>query len=1486
MGAPLLPDFAKIRNDAIRAANVFSSGGSSTQPSLSPSPLPGFAPLTKRGNIKRSGFTAEEFEGIIANLGLESPTQESAGLLPSLFGILNSFNFAVAGAVEEVFNPLNGTGSVVGRVLGELYEIPRLAAGLFGVSLEASRFAQREGFAAIMEQGGIGPGGSLSSILPFMYSKDGAGWRLQEDGVVDVTIRGFTGLALDIAFDPITYLGGVGAFSKGAAKVSRLGVKAIESAGIKVPKKGRLITALGKHETEEMAKRMLRKSDALQKSRSATGLALNKRRNIMSGHAQLTDPSALAEALKKDTLALHFSERRILKRLMKLTEGLTLKQAKDLLKYFKVLSPSTSYMNIGAGGIHNRSLEAIASRAAHIRVMSGRAGLDIDIVSRDIRGMEWMGWLIPGTPAVSKFVGRGKSAAVGKLSKQAENFLRFSSQFDGQLGALMRSSISLPRSISKMFQRFPNLVDHPEAVRIAQGTRDTERFRNNQAGRMLQELFEEPFRKVTGFFRGIDNKLKRKVHQAIIRHIDDPTNPKFSRDTIPQIYRHLISWHRAIMNDMTTREIQHQMIDPLLIKANYHPRSRGFWVNSDQQVSDALRGTGDKGVRAAELLIKKGSIGLHNEERIFKTIQDGIDAGLTPRYDIAANLMARMSASHRAIGGSEFATALRLQFGRDVPADLARAWMQAGGKVSNFIEKHLLKRLPGFTDEGAPKTISLKGEFAKGTDVRNPFGPDVRVVRPHDLSDFSSYSSTGKIADPFMTQAELAVIRLQAQTVGFDTPLTILYNAKLKRAWLSQVDEMKLRVAREGGAKEIPVFVRAAGIDEVPIGVQARSILRKVDGDVTKLSTADREFVEKHLRNKTRLGAHVTHTGGSLTIDNLKHVGLKTRKAEIRARAVIGPSSVREMSDQEFTLLNKMIAHEKERVGAIGDVNFAALGDVGKALFLHQRMQKINGFPSLQKFMEIHGEHFAKLDHESFTKIMAEISDHDYYAQLRKEGWEQFGKKSVETIKRRLGRKRTKKGHLPLIKALDKLRGMYLPRGVIDELTEANHFVFPKDFGNILTTVDLLNNVFKMGVTLPWPSFHFRNFYSNIMQSFLDLGFASLNVVKHAENWKIWNGADGMLKVKYGPDIPYQAVLDMGQRTGILISHSDLIEISIRPGPKPFRRKGLIHKMRSTASAIENDARMAHFIEGLRNGLDWQQAAERTKKFLFDYGNLNNTERAFFSRIIPFYQWTRFNIPLQVESVILRPGKIAAISKLFGARSAGMDYDLLPDYIRGDMSATVSTGRDENGVTKTFIYGIDAPFSDLERLDTTFGMSRLIRKNLATITPLLKGLIELGTNRELFTNRALSPRVDGFAGSVISSLPAPLQNWLEVQAFVDLDGKKRVVMNPVKSYLLFRGWAYSRLFRSAETLGRDIEDDRIDSWALQFITGVRTREYNFDERTKQRAREKAKKLEQFLIDRGVLHEFKRGFVSEEELDEIFPKAGVIPPGILDGRYMR
>lgn len=151
---------------------------------------------------------------------------------------------------------------------------------------------------------------------------------------------------------------------------------------------------------------------------------------------------------------------------------------------------------------------------------------------------------------------------------------------------------------------------------------------------------------------------------------------------------------------------------------------------------------------------------------------------------------------------------------------------------------------------------------------------------------------------------------------------------------------------------------------------------------------------------------------------------------------------------------------------------------------------------------------------------------------------------------------------------------------------------------------------------------------------------------------------------------------------------------------------------RQIGTVIENNARLAHFAHKIfEKGVPAEIAANSVRKYLFDYSDLTPFERDFMKMLIPFYTWSRKNIPLQIQALISDPGKYAKFPKAIGAIEAlSSEWEDLPtpDYFQ-EMHAVRLPVRIEG--QPTYI-NPNLPWQDLNRMnfqDVLSGMSPFVK---------------------------------------------------------------------------------------------------------------------------------------------------------------------------------
>jgi len=206
----------------------------------------------------------------------------------------------------------------------------------------------------------------------------------------------------------------------------------------------------------------------------------------------------------------------------------------------------------------------------------------------------------------------------------------------------------------------------------------------------------------------------------------------------------------------------------------------------------------------------------------------------------------------------------------------------------------------------------------------------------------------------------------------------------------------------------------------------------------------------------------------------------------------------------------------------------------------------------------------------------------------------------------------------------------------------------------------------------------------------------------------------------------------------------------------------------------EDWTRLAHFIDvlkkeggGVKDVVDLKavakKAGEKVRHFNIDYADLTPFERRFMKRVVPFYTWMRKNIPLQLETLALDPGKISTIPKglralqgITGAQPSDEQIyglDVVPKWLRemaGVRIAGEGVGRNQTYWNPSII-----PFTDIGQYFSG-GVEGTARKLLGSTTPLLRSPIEYATGQKIDTGAPMGDTPTYISQNVLPPSLTPL----------------------------------------------------------------------------------------------------------------------------------
>lgn len=329
-----------------------------------------------------------------------------------------------------------------------------------------------------------------------------------------------------------------------------------------------------------------------------------------------------------------------------------------------------------------------------------------------------------------------------------------------------------------------------------------------------------------------------------------------------------------------------------------------------------------------------------------------------------------------------------------------------------------------------------------------------------------------------------------------------------------------------------------------------------------------------------------------------------------------------------------------------------------------------------------------------------------------------------------------------------------------------------------LKVFDTAQNHLKFWQTAANPGHHVRNFAGDVWQNFAIGGVKnprryeqSLKVLTNPENFKMRAG-----KAMLDGKSVTAGWIEKGAKPGFTLGELEI-------GEKQFGK--VKTWIAAKSEKREEFARMANFIEQVKKyGKDldpasktfakdldkvYGDAAAEVRRVNIDYGDVTDFERNVMKRVMPFYTWSRKNIPLQIEALALHPGRVAAIPKGTAAIQRIMGTDVgynqedplttLPKYLK-EMSGVRLRGE---GSGKNAIYwAAPLPFQDITKY-AEGGQKGILQSVLSQVTPAARVPFEMATGKQVFSGANIKGNVPLAASQV------PILN----QLYNTLTGKQK-----------------------------------------------------------------------------------------------------------------
>ncbi|HUU94391.1 MAG TPA: hypothetical protein VM487_01530, partial [Phycisphaerae bacterium] len=241
-------------------------------------------------------------------------------------------------------------------------------------------------------------------------------------------------------------------------------------------------------------------------------------------------------------------------------------------------------------------------------------------------------------------------------------------------------------------------------------------------------------------------------------------------------------------------------------------------------------------------------------------------------------------------------------------------------------------------------------------------------------------------------------------------------------------------------------------------------------------------------------------------------------------------------------------------------------------------------------------------------------------------------------------------------------------------------------------------------------------------------------------------------------------------------------------------------------------------------GEDVAGAAARVHKYLFDYGDLSPFEKSTLRNVVPFYTFARKNFPLQLESMVTKPGKIANLKHFQDFLQAredngqGVEASIVPSWMRRRI---FGFSKDDDGALDIFT-GLGLGFEEMSVFDRPFD------EFAAMLNPMIKAPLQAALNKDFFRDipldkSELAPSSFRFFRHIPVVGPAFLR-WLDYREVETSSGVNLYRANPRKLNTL---WGLPYVAASARVVNTATQferrnDPRQPDFLQRAFTGTRT----------------------------------------------------------------
>jgi hypothetical protein len=304
--------------------------------------------------------------------------------------------------------------------------------------------------------------------------------------------------------------------------------------------------------------------------------------------------------------------------------------------------------------------------------------------------------------------------------------------------------------------------------------------------------------------------------------------------------------------------------------------------------------------------------------------------------------------------------------------------------------------------------------------------------------------------------------------------------------------------------------------------------------------------------------------------------------------------------------------------------------------------------------------------------------------------------------------------------ALNLKPGTLIHKEVFDAMKKTDQVFTDKGFQKFLTLAENVTSIIRSVYTTYVPSHYMNNFTGNLFNNAL-AGVSSKNYV---------DAGKLMIAMKRGKaTAEQQKVWDQALETGVL--HQGNPTEYLKSGQAKGGTAKVAHFMynnkvakgmrRILGEPADNVTRLALFMKGLETG-STKHASDLVRKHLFNYHEMTTGDRVM-RTIVPFWNWMKNNVPLQIEKLAQQPRFYSTYERIKRANQG--DNSDMPGYSVPSYFKVLGKGRDPM-----------LPLNDLNEV-LSGSVPETLRYGLSSLNPMFKVPTEVATNKSLYTGKPI-----------------------------------------------------------------------------------------------------------------------------------------------------